>query len=321
MTQHPRRLADFRLYKAVLGPSAALIAVACWMLAFGVAPAAATFHLMMVREVYPGSAANPEAQFVELQMWQGGQNLVGGHVLRSYDASGKVTAANSFPANVPNSANQSTLLLATPQAEAQFGVVADAPLAPALSPTGGAVCWEAIDCVSWGNFSGEAASPTGTPAAPAGIPDGMALRRSLARGCPTFLDFEDDHDNSAADFEAVFPKPRPNSVPPTETACAAEGPGGGSGSPSGQNPPQTFLRKKPPQRTSDRTPTFRFAADETGVRFECRLDRKKFHRCRSPFTAPKLSLGRHRFQVRARDGEGKVDPTPASFRFRVVSRG
>lgn len=281
-------------------------------------PAMATFHLMMVREVYPGSLASPEAQYVELQMWQSGQNHVAGHVLRSYDAGGKVTAVNSFPAGVPNGANQSTLLLATPQAEVQLGVVADAPLAPTLSPSGGAVCWEAIDCVSWGSFSGEAASPTGTPAAAAGIPDEMALRRSIAGGCATFLDPEDDHDNSAADFEIAFPKPRPNSVAPTETPCAAEGPSGGPGSPSGQNPPQTFLRKKPPKRTRDRTPTFRFNADEPRVRFECRLDAKKFRRCRSPFTAPKLGLGRHRFQVRARDGEGKVDPTPASYRFRVV---
>lgn len=294
-----------------------MIATVCWVLAVGVAPAFATFHLMMVREVYPGSVVNPEAQYVELQMWQSGQSFVGGHVLRSYDAGGKVTSVNTFPTDAANGASQSTLLLATPQAEAQFGVVADAPLAPALPPSGGAVCWEAIDCVSWGAFGGEAASPTGTPAVAAGIPDGMALRRSIARGCPTFLDFEDDHDNSAADFEVVFPKPRPNSLSPTETACAAEGPGGG-GNPSGQNPPQTFLRKKPPKRTTDRTPTFRFAADETGVRFECRLDAKKFRRCRSPFTASKLDLGRHRFQVRARDNEGKVDPTPASYRFRVV---
>jgi hypothetical protein len=295
------------------------VSLVCAACLFGLSaePAFATFHLMMVREVYPGSLASPEAQYVELQMWQSGQNHVAGHVLRSYDASGKVTSVNVFPADVANGANQSTLLLATPQAEAQFGVVADAALSPALSPSGGAVCWEAIDCVSWGNFSGEAASPTGAPAAGGGVPDGMALRRSIAGGCPTFLDPQDDHDNSAADFEVVFPKPRPNSVTPTETACAAEGPAGG-GNPSGQNPPQTFLRKKPPRRTNDRTPTFRFAADETGVRFECRFDRKKFRRCPSPFTAPKLSLGRHRFQVRARDNEGKVDPTPASYRFRVV---
>jgi len=316
MIRSPRRRADFPTYRGVFGPSAALIAVACCVLAFGAAPASATFHLMMVREVYPGSVANPEAQYVELQMWQSGQNHVAGHVLRSYDAAGNVTGVNTFSADVPKGANQSTLLLATPQAEAQFGVTADAPLSPVLSPGSGAVCWEAIDCVAWGNFSGEAASPTGMPVAAAGVPDGMALRRSIARGCPTFLDPEDDHDNSAADFEVVFPKPRPNSVAPSETACPSEAPGGGGN--SGQNPPQTTLRRKPPKRTSDRTPTFRFAADETGVRFECRFDRKKFRRCRSPFTASRLSFGRHRFQVRARDNEGKVDPTPASYRFRVV---
>lgn len=288
-----------------------------------VAPAAATFHLMQVREVYPGSAASPDAEYVELQMWSGGQNHVGGHFLRSYDAAGAVVATSAFPADVANGANQSTLLLATPQAEAQFGVLADAALSPAgqLSPAGGAVCWETIDCVSWGNFSGALPSPAGTPAASAGIPDGMALRRSIARGCATALDPADDENDSAADFEAVFPAPRPNAVAPSERPCTAVGGGGGSPSPAEEGAPQTLLRRKPPKRTGDRTPTFRFAAAGDAAFFQCRLDRKRFRRCRSPFTSRRLDLGAHRFQVRAVGPGGQADPTPAAYRFRVVRPG
>src|SRR4051812_28257280 len=200
------------------------------VLALGAAPAAATFHLVQIRELYPGSAAAPESEYVELQMWASGQNHVEGHVLRSYDSGGAVTGTFSFAHDVAGEANQSTLLLATPQAESQFGVVADAPLTPgALSPAGGAVCWESIDCVTWGSFSGTLPSPAGTPAAAAGIPDGMALRRTIARGCATLLDPADDNDNSVADFTTVFPLPRPNSVAPSERPCSGSAPGGGTG--------------------------------------------------------------------------------------------
>lgn len=305
------------------------------LLTLGVAPASATFHLMQIREIYPGSAAAPEADYVELQMWASGQNHVEGHVLRSYDAAGNVTATATFAHDVAGSANQSTLLLATPQAEAQFGVVADAPLAAGLSPAGGAVCWEAIDCVSWGSFSGTLPSPAGTPAASSGILDGMALRHSISRGCATLLEPIDDNDNSAEDFAAVSPLPRPNSLPPTEQPCGSSGSGGGSGGSGGgagggaggagggagaDGSLETFLRHKPSRRTHDSSPTFRFAASDDGARFECKLDGKRYRGCRSPFTTRPLRPGKHRFLVRARSGD-EVDPTPASWRFRVLSAG
>lgn len=309
-----------RLLASAMASFAALLCV-------GATPALATFHLMQIREVYPGSAAAPETEYVELQMWASGQNHVEGHVLRRYDAGGAVIGTSTFPHDAPDGANQSTLLLATPQAETQFGVVADAPLAPgSLSPAGGAVCWESIDCVAWGSFNGTLPSPAGAPAAPAGIPDGMALRRSIASGCATLLDPADDNDESSADFQVVLPQPRPNSVAPTERSCSSGesgtgvGAAGGSGSGPGAGPAssvETTLRGKPARHAHDRTPTFRFTASDPGASFECKLDRKAYRRCRSPFTTKALALGRHRFLVRARRGS-EVDPTPASWRFRVL---
>jgi hypothetical protein len=76
--------------------------------------------------------------------------------------------------------------------------------------------------------------------------------------------------------------------------------------------------RKPPHRTRDRTPTFRFAADESGVSFQCKLDGRRFRACRSPYTTGRLSLGRHSFAVRARDASGKLDPSPARYSFRVL---
>jgi hypothetical protein len=292
----------------------------------GIAPtASATFHEMSIREIYPGSTANPGAEYVELQMWAAGQNHVDEHVLRAYNAAGAVVAANSFGSDVPGDANQSTIVMATPEAEAAFGIVGDGALSPSdqLSPAGGAVCWESLDCVSWGSFSGALPSPAGSPATPAGIPDGMALRRTISPGCATLLEPSDDRDNSAADFSAVFPSPRPNSVAPSERPCAPSGGAqGGSESGSGQagrGAPQTTLKRKPPRRTHDRTPTFRFAADEAGSTFQCKLDSKPFKACRSPFTAKALSPGPHTFKVRARDDSGKLDPSAATCAFKVIS--
>jgi hypothetical protein len=287
--------------------------------------ALATFHLIKVREVYPGSALAPEAEYVELQMYAGGQNHVAGHKLRTYGASGEVLGTTTFASDVAGGANQSTILLATAAAEAQFGVAADVPLASpgSLSPAGGALCWEELDCVSWGSFAGSLPSPAGTPAA--AIPDGQALQRRIDGGCATLLENSDDTNDSASDFAAAAPAPRPNSVPPSEQVCTSGsggggggGGGGGSGPSSGGGTPQTTLRAKPAKRTHDRTPTFRFTADEPGVRFQCKLDGKPFRGCRSPFTSKRLAFGSHSFRVRSIDSDGKADPTPASYRFRVI---
>lgn len=296
---------------------ALLVALVLCLLALPAAPALATFHLIEIREVFPGSKANPNAQYVELQMRSGGQNLVGGHFVRTFDAAAAPVATSTFPSDVANDANQSTLLLATPQAEAEFGIVADGPLTPGIAPAGGAVCWETIDCASWGTFAGSLPSPAGTPAAAGGIPDGMALRRSIARGCATALESLDDTNQSQADFEAVFPAPRPNSVPPSERLCAGTGGGAGNGPDASKDAPQTILRRKPAKKTRDRTPTFRFSSNEHDVVFECKLDRRRFRACSSPLTTKRLGFGAHRFQVRAVH-DGVRDASPAAYRFAVL---
>jgi len=291
------------------------------------APAAgATFHLIQVREVYLGSALAPESRYVELQMYASGQDLVKGHALRTYDGTGKPIDTSTLSADVPGDASQSTILLASPAAEAEFGVTADFPLASAsaLSAAGGAACWEGLDCVSWGSFKGSLPSPAGTPAAAGGIPPGSALRRTVARGCATSLDTADDSDSSADDFALVAPQPRPNAVAPTEQLCASAGgspygPTGGGGEPN-HGTPQTTLRRKPPKRSADRTPTFRFGADEDKARFQCKIDKAAYKTCRSPFTSRKLGFGAHVFKVRAIDSDGRLDPSPASYRFQVVRK-
>jgi hypothetical protein len=296
----------------------------------GVRPApgratASSFHLVMLREIYPGSSASPNAEYVELQMYASSQEFVKGHRVEFFDSAGGSLGSVAFDADVARGASQSTLVIASPEAESQFGVVADKGAAGGkIDPAGGAVCWEALDCLAWGSFSGPLSSPAGSPADPLGIPDGMALRRTIAPGCPTLLESSDDRDDSATDFAEAFPAPRPNAVAPSERACASQGPGGGSPAQGDggrrADRPQTKLGRRPARETRDRTPTFGFSSTRPGSIFLCKLDRRPFRRCRSPFTAPRLGFGPHVFRVKARAG-GLVDASPASWRFEVTQHG
>ena len=81
-------------------------------------------------------------------------------------------------------------------------------------------------------------------------------------------------------------------------------------------PPDTTITAGPSGTTSDSTPTFSFTS-EVGATFECRVDAAAFASCSSPFTTATLADGPHTFEVRAMDGLGNVDPTPASRAFNV----
>jgi len=129
------------------------------------APAHATFHLISIREVYPGSVAKPDSGYVELQMYSPGQNFVKGHALTVYDAKGSIAGTFSFPANV---ASQQTILIGDSGVQAAFGVAPDLSSENlVLAAAGGAACWAgSIDCVSWGAFTGSTPSASGSPADP-----------------------------------------------------------------------------------------------------------------------------------------------------------
>ncbi len=295
------------------------VALALAVSALSPAISFADFHLVSIREVFPGSSGQPDAEYAQFQAYTSGQNFVSGHSVAFFDSDGKETGTETFGKNVSNGSNQMTFVMATPEAEAAFpGFIANEGMAPGMiDPAGGAVCWANLDCVSWGVFKGPLPSPAGTPAV--AIPDGMALRRTIAPGCPTLLESSDDRNDSALDFAAVFPSPRPNSTPPSEQDCASSG-GQSGGSGKQGRAPQTTLRRRPPGRTRDRTPTFRFASDEADSTFQCKLDRKPYRSCRSPLTTKRLTLGPHAFRVRARNASGRFDPSPAFDAFRVIAR-
>jgi large repetitive protein len=281
------------------------------LLLFTAAPAQATFHLIKVREVHPGSS---DDSYVELQMYAAGQSLLSGHSMTLYDASGALSHSSTFSSTVPNSANQQTVLIGDTGVQTAFGVAPDlVDSGLVVSASGGAACWNAgglpADCVAWGNFSGSAAlqlatgTTVGSPVSPTGITAGRAIRRTIEPGCPTLLEESDDSDDSATDFSEVTPAPRNDASPISEHTCAGA--------------PNTAIDDKPPLRSNSASAEFTYEAP-TATSYECKLDTAVFSAC--PLGGPKeytgLTDGSHSFQVRGVNASGP-DPTPATYTWTV----
>jgi hypothetical protein len=81
-------------------------------------------------------------------------------------------------------------------------------------------------------------------------------------------------------------------------------------------PPETTITKGP-KKTRKTRPKFKFSSNGPGATFQCKLDKRQFVACSSPFKTPKLRPGKHKLQVRA-IGSGGTDPTPAVRKFRVL---
>lgn len=188
-------------------------------------PALASFHLMKVVEVFPGTAVAPNAQYVVLQMYSGGQNAVGGHSVRIFDSAGAQVGGGvaTFGTGVAFGANQDKIFIATAEAATFFNLSADLLIPAAVIPkAGGKICFDVIDCVAWGSFSGPSngmvglvgppLNPTSAPGIePGGLIPGLAAVRRLDIVAPdTTLEPADDTDNSAANFKLSAPAPKNN---------------------------------------------------------------------------------------------------------------
>jgi len=186
------------------------------------APAHAAFHLMKIAEVFAGCPASPNAQYVVLQMYSGGQNFVNGHSIVVSDSAGTVVGTFSFPANVANGANQAKILIATTEASSFFSVTPNLTMTAVIPRRGGRICFDSIDCVAWGNYTGPSTG-VGTPFNASGgiTPTKAIVRRLDISGSPTVLESGDDTNDSANDFRFGTPAPRNNAgvlgVPPSST--------------------------------------------------------------------------------------------------------
>ncbi len=104
--------------------------------------------------------------------------------------------------------------------------------------------------------------------------------------------------------------------------------GGGSGSsptgPKASTPPNTRFRRTPPRVVTTRRSrvwiALGFGADQANATFLCRFDGGPWRHC-DRRVVHSFSVARHAVWVAARNSAGKVDPTPAVFRFQVKRLG
>jgi hypothetical protein len=82
--------------------------------------------------------------------------------------------------------------------------------------------------------------------------------------------------------------------------------------PADTTPPETTIQSGPSGTITAIDASFGFAASESGSTFACKLDGASWAACASPRALSGLAVGSHTFSVRATDGAGNVDPTPAS---------
>ncbi len=82
-------------------------------------------------------------------------------------------------------------------------------------------------------------------------------------------------------------------------------------------PPNTTITAHPPDPSKSTDASFSFVSTSPGSTFECQLDGGGFSTCTSPKVYTGLDEGDHTFEVRAMDGAGNTDPTPASYSWAI----
>lgn len=184
---------------------------------------------------------------------------------------------------------------------------------------------------------------TQTPATAAQL-EGSGIVVSVDPGTTTFFSA------SATDEEGVdsdcsgsisYTQQDPSVPPPAEDGGGSDGStsggsssggssgtigtGAGKGSSKGKPgivyvTPLARITFGPAAKTRLRRPVFRFA-DATGQpdsSFFCKLDRKRWKQCVSPFKLPRLSFGKHVLKVNAVNAVGVDAAAPVSRKFKVV---
>jgi large repetitive protein len=239
------------------------------------------------------------------------QHFVANHSVTLHGPTGATLGTFTFPDDLPGpSVSQQTILVGDDGVEAAFGVKPDLENSAFNIPAAaGAACWEGLDCVSWGNFTGTTSPSSGVPADPPGIPDGFALGRLITGGaCANRLDGQDDTDDSERDFANATPSPQSYTTVPTPPDCTAPLP-----------TPVTVIDDKPASPTASTSASFTFHASPLADDFECRLDLGAYADCDPGVTYSPLAEGIHIFRVRGSNANGIGAPVSYSWKVDVTA--
>jgi hypothetical protein len=209
--------------------------------------------------------------------------------------------------------------LACVPASLTLGATASTTCTVTVSDTSG----EFVAPTAFVSFSSSAAGSFDAGAECAALPQGEGISKctidytpAVAGSAELTATYAGDatHEGSKGSFSLqVEPAPSTGGGSGVGGANGEGGKGGNRGGPA----PNTLIGRKPAKRTRKRRARFTFSATQAGARFECKLDRRPFKTCASPLRI-RVRPGRHSFQVRAVSTEGRADPTPAGFRWRVL---
>lgn len=151
-----------------------------------------------------------------------------------------------------------------------------------------------------------------TPGPMAGdVSNAAELLLGKARGYPYF--------RGGLDEAAVYPAALPHARVLAHYDAGRLG-GGEEAPPVDTAPPETAITTGPADATRSASASFSFAS-EVGAGFECRLDEGGWGPCSSPAAYSGLLDGSHTFRVRAIDGAGNVDASPATWAWSVDTGG
>jgi glucose/arabinose dehydrogenase len=92
------------------------------------------------------------------------------------------------------------------------------------------------------------------------------------------------------------------------------------GSPADEPKVAVRLKGHPAKRTHSTTARFSFGSSQSGTRFACKLDKRRYRSCRSPVVYKDLKPAVHVFAVVAVDANGKPTGGPAKFSWKVLPR-
>ena len=166
----------------------------------------APYHLVVIDQVFFGTADCPNAQYVMMRLLSPGMVFVQSQKVRTQTGDGTAAADfGQFTERLANGSAGDAFIMGTPEAAGLFGLTMDQPATGHLSFADGRVCFGEfpansgviVDCVAYGDFTGANTNPPRGDPAPS--PElGMALTR------------QSNTSDNGNDFALGVPAPRNN---------------------------------------------------------------------------------------------------------------